>query len=724
MTRRRRPISMLSRIGDMQRSISPLLSSSVSQDDIINEINKLRETYNQEALSRYNAEQFNSAVIPSNYVQVTTSNNVLPIRSLMQRIRSLKQPVKSYANDQKGFVNDIYDSYYRTLTSGGTSDADARRQAKFLAQKAAYETGYGVHMANTHNYGGHRTKDKGWLAFNSMDDFTRRDVKLLDKKWSNWRNSKTDKDFVKAITTDNGQGIYAPENEYKDYYGLSNRVNSYLNMDRRDLRYGGKARPKAWIGAAIGAATSLLGGILNSNAQERQQREQRRLQEHNEAIERAQDLTESLGLMQAAQKEYEDRFRVPYSCGGRRKLRYGIRITDGGYAIPIGRNTFLLRGGSHEDVNETGQTGIGMKVGGKVVEAEDNEVVQKTPKEVRIFSDSIGIDGYSFAELARMGYNKDKLFNIQQNMNGNYGINSKRRLRNGGSISRPVERVVYEPGGYVYNPDYTSQQELDYILGNVVNTTPQHSGSATSPENIYLGGYTPQQMEKIMKPSTTTTKVEKNPPVNKFGTVFKGVDWAGLAADAIGSIGSALINYNAASNLQDPVAPVRVSPGKLITNYNIAPRLAEASMMRGRMLRDSDEGVSSATRLNRRNDINMYTNNYMDRLYGEKTNKEIELLNADTLNQQQVNTQAVKDYNDYMNRLIASRNNRNLLKAQAIQGGLSGLGDAVGNLFDQGKQRYSDQQSMRYYSALLPEEGRRYLKRSGVDFLRRGGKIY
>ena len=474
---RRKAISLIKGMGNVHRRTLPIPSSGIPitsnlQESLIDNINRFKEAAAQEALSKYNAEDFNSTIVIPNdatYVAHDIIPKQIALPTNKRVIKSAMQPVKNYTGNQRAFVNDIYNSYYRTLTKGGTSDSDAKRQAKFLAQKAAFETGYGSHMANTHNYGGHRTKDKGWLAFDSMDAFTERDVKLLDKKWSNWRNSKTDKDFVKAITTNNGQGIYAPENEYKDYYGLSNRVNSYLNMGRRDLRCGGKVRPKAWIGAAIGAATSLLGGILSSNAQDAQQRALRRQQEHNAAIERAQGLTESLGLMQAAQKEYEDRFRVGYAKGGRRSLKNGFTITDGGYGVQIGNDTFLLRGGSHEDVNETGQTGIGLKIGGRVkgkeIEAEGGEVVQKTPNEIRVFSDTLGINGKSFAELVRLGYDKNKLFKIQQNMNGDYGSN-RRRLRNGGYISPPVGRNMYATGGTIQYANGMYQKKVKYPNSN------------------------------------------------------------------------------------------------------------------------------------------------------------------------------------------------------------------------------------------------------------------
>ena len=1097
MVKRRDPI----KLGIINRGLntSPINNSILSVNDILEPITRLSNSYAEDALSRYNADNYaiiqklpsESDLYSTQYPDATYVHKPIIETSNYRRPNLFKKNKRNYT-DGDSFINTIYDSYYKAVRPGATSDTDAARQAKFLAQKAAFETGYGSHLANTHNYGGHKTKD-GWLAFNNMDDFTRRDVALLDKKWGNWRNARNESEYIDAINTNNGYGVYAPKSENKDYkgryMGLSKRVNSILSNRQR--------RPKAWIGAAIGAATSILGSVLSASAKRKQEEEQRRSQDLQNSLKRAESLNQMFGLTQDAQKEYENRFRLNYNNGGRikadlgtyipilgnlagslvdefsssnnnyvepeeerttlrkggrRRLRNGVSITDGGYAIPIGSNTFLLRGGSHEDINETGQTGIGINVNGKEIEGENGEVVQKKPNEVRIFSDTIGINGNTFADLVQMGYNKDKLFKIQQNMNGDYG---RRRMRNGGYLTRPVERIEARLGirellrrGYNTVRDSFIGDIWRLANKNIVNTDgatinitdkdgkvhtiniPGVQGGAPNVLPGRVGGFRPQNIERgiratrniankvtqsvrssipknvpkstkgpkvlnankgdltnmaktnaraeawvkakpfeqtgyqgasVVEPnkvnpytgqipfysigdrlrtapwvsigtgaglgtvsglayanrnkgnsyihmqneayipiSPDTTTVENNTTVknanvkpittfnnnsyvygatrgknqapyraiqiganspdlgnynvstpsldttifgnnfasvgstpttstpsrrtsvgtrsgrssassrpslvtnnssvssntvnlpgsgtdlnirrslitpalnatipttpivnnnitpinlpgsgtdpnvrqtlvnntingnsntqpvisqnnrNRLGMVTKGADWIQLGADLIGSLGTTLINSSAANAIENPSVPIMYSPGKLITNWNIAPRLSNVANSRLAMLRDSDEGFSSAGRLARRNQINLTTNNLADTLWGEKTNKEVELLNADALNQQSVHKDNVKAYNAYLKDLAETNTRRNLIRNQALQLGLSGLSDAVGNFIDQGKQRYSDQQAMRYYMALLPEEGRNWLRRNRVDFLRKGGRI-
>lgn len=892
---RRKPISLADKIGSMQRRILPtpppdILGAVSTQKYLTDKINDIKAEAAKAALSKYNAADFQPIIVEqpdATYVAPIGNINKQVLKSKRTIINGSRTPVKSYTGKQREFVNDIYNSYYRNLIAGGSNPVDAKRQARHLAQKSAYETGYGQSIYARHNYGGHEVPDgKGGvrkLTFSSMDDYTKADIKLLDRKWKPWRNAKNEDEFITAITTDYGQGRYnAVNSKYRNTYkGMSRRMNSYLNM-----RCGGTAkRPKAWVGAVIGAASSLLGGILNADAQEKQLEEQRRIQAQKDAITRAENMTQALNLTQNAQKEYEDRFRLPYAKGGRRRLRDGVSITDGGYAIPMGDDTFLLRGGSHEDINETGQTGIGLNIGGNEIEAEGGEIVQKTPKEVRVFSDTIMLpNGLTPAEAVEYGYNKNDIFKIQQNMNGDYG---KRRLRNGGRLSRPVERNKFVTGGTLQYVNGMWQKRVNYpnsnngywqIIDNdeanklrnsgwtvngspsinrnttkrVVsqnNITPKNSavrnnttrsnkntsvnsstnysfgqarGNNAAPYNAIQIGATPDKVNgvKVSTPSidaafytpsrssnstssnhstristptrssgrrrlrnsgrtnigafnvpdisnpdsapvtsplqllsdddksrlsamyseapTVDTSVLSNGVTTKQ-SVGEGLtrtpdrtttpfqryttsDWIGLGADVIGSLGSALINYNAASNIAEPPAPVRLMPGKLITNYNIAPRLSQVSMLRNRGLRDTDELVSSSARLNARNRVNTLANLQADQLWGEKTNREVELLNADTMNQQSVNSQNVQTYNAWQDRLAELRNRRGIGRAQALQFGLSGLSDAVGNFLDQGRQNYADDQAMKYYAALLGDEGRNWLRRNGVNF-RNGGRM-
>lgn len=178
------------------------------------------------------------------------------------------------------------------------------------------------------------------------------------------------------------------------------------------MRLGG--RKKCWIGAAIGAATSIAGSLFGNSAQKREMRRQQSIRDWQDATQEAANMTSVLNNSRDYQEDYLRQFRTAARLGKTLGAK-GIYITDGGDATKIGNNTYLLRGGSHEDVNETGQTGIGINVGGNEIEAEGGEVTQKKNGALRIFSaQPILGNGISPAQAILRGYNKDKVFNAQQ----------------------------------------------------------------------------------------------------------------------------------------------------------------------------------------------------------------------------------------------------------------------------------------------------------------------
>lgn len=178
------------------------------------------------------------------------------------------------------------------------------------------------------------------------------------------------------------------------------------------MRLGG--RKKCWIGAAIGAATSIAGSLFGNSAQKREMRRQQSIRDWQDATQEAANMTSILNNSRDYQEDYLRQFRTAAKLGKTLGAK-GIYITDGGDATKIGNNTYLLRGGSHEDVNETGQTGIGINVGGNEVEAEGGEVAQKKNGALRIFSaQPILGNGMSPAQAILRGYNKDSVFSQQQ----------------------------------------------------------------------------------------------------------------------------------------------------------------------------------------------------------------------------------------------------------------------------------------------------------------------
>lgn len=235
------------------------------------------------------------------------------------------------------------------------------------------------------------------------------------------------------------------------------------------MRLGG--RKKCWIGAAIGAVTSIAGSLFGNSAQKREMRRQQSIRDWQDATQEAANMTSVLNNSRDYQEDYLRQFRTAAKLGKTLGAK-GIYITDGGDATKIGNNTYLLRGGSHEDVNETGQTGIGINVGGNEVEAEGGEVAQKKNGALRIFSaQPILGNGMSPAQAILRGYNKDKVFNAQQ------AFKRKNGLKDDGSKARHGTTVPYKR--IHINEDGTF---TDILTGKNYNT------SATNGEDVVITG--------------------------------------------------------------------------------------------------------------------------------------------------------------------------------------------------------------------------------------------
>lgn len=235
------------------------------------------------------------------------------------------------------------------------------------------------------------------------------------------------------------------------------------------MRLGG--RKKCWIGAAIGAATSIAGSLFGNSAQKREMRRQQSIRDWQNATQEAANMSSVLNNSRDYQEDYLRQFRTAARLGKRLGAK-GIYITDGGDATKIGNNTYLLRGGSHEDVNETGQTGIGINVGGNEVEAEGGEVAQKKNGALRIFSaQPILANGMSPAQAILRGYNKDAVFSQQQAFKKRNGLKDDGSKAKHGTVI-PYKRIhINEDGTFT-----------DTLTGKNYNT------SATNGEDVVITG--------------------------------------------------------------------------------------------------------------------------------------------------------------------------------------------------------------------------------------------
>lgn len=238
-------------------------------------------------------------------------------------------------------------------------------------------------------------------------------------------------------------------------------------------------RPKAFWGALVGGAMNLIGSAISSKSQARAIR--RQIEAQKEAartqleLANNSNLASTLNSYATATRSYnnEDVYNLKYRLGGNKRLGINrIYITDGGNATKIGNDTYLLRGGSHEDVNETGQTGIGINVGGNEVEAEGGEVAQKKNGALRIFSaQPILGNGMSPAQAILRGYNKDKVFSQQQ------AFKKRNHLSDDGGKAKHGTEVPYKR--IHINEDGTF---TDTLTGKNYNT------SATNGEDVVITG--------------------------------------------------------------------------------------------------------------------------------------------------------------------------------------------------------------------------------------------
>lgn len=471
----------------------------------------------------------------------------------------------------------------------------------------------------------------------------------------------------------------------------------------RCLRTNGR-RPKCWIGAAIGLGTQIIGGLINKNAQEEQARAAQRVQEQQDAMNLALNKTQQMRLTQNAQKAYEEQFRLPYRRGGRQRLRNAVSITDGGVAIPEGNGTFLLRGNTHEQINESGNTGIGINVGGKEIEAENNEVVDTNNNSLRVFSNSLSIpvmtrNGIMYmtpSKAVLAGYNKNKVFDIQQAMNGNsHGNYAKEGAR--AALKREGE---FQP--FKSPLDIAGLSEYARIY------------DAAEPD-IIVDDDTISKMTPDLY-----AKYSRNIPYfkgSRMGADWGTTDYIGLGANVLGSILSQTINKQGLSSLRDyaPERPLPYVAGKLVTNYNINPQLSNLERQRQQAYTSIDKDTAGSVAANeRRNTINLNTTLAENELYNKKYQTKADMLNKDTLNQQEVANKSIAAYNDwrenynkYMAAIAGSRSESNVAMIQGIE-------NSIGNFLQQGIDRHQMGLNRRAYLATADKGNEMILNRYGL----------
>lgn len=397
---------------------------------------------------------------------------------------------------------------------------------------------------------------------------------------------------------------------------------------------------------------------------------------------------------------YEDRNttdEMRYGGKARSKRRVPIKITDGGIAQRIGNNTFLLRGSSHEQVNPSGQTGIGIKVGNNEIEAEGGEVAQRVGNALRIFSAQPMINGISPAQAVESGANKNRIFAIQEAL-------KRKGYKCGG-------RAKFKPGGKVnpifkYN-DYVGIEDLPNSNTGISSGTYNNGNLSLgqTEKTIFPKGFVNHDSNNIGSRQTNNNNAPVDNWWNRNGMSVNSSDWIGLGTDLVGSLTLGALNANNYKNLKyDYKLPnyVDETPVAFDTTYHNDAQRATVERNRLNAQKIIANNTSSAnTALQRMQQSNADAMMETNKLWDEKANKEAELRNTAAQNEQQVRARNAAARNQYYqnvaeieNKRIDAENANKLAHSNAWATSLQGLQGAANNFLNSTRQRYEDENAL------------------------------
>lgn len=494
-------------------------------------------------------------------------------------------------------------------------------------------------------------------------------------------------------------------------------------------------RPKAFIGAAISVGTQLIGGIIGGAKRRKREEAARREQERQAKLQAAQQQASYMTENAENDANVYKNIRNQLMRNGGNIPRKGaaLLIAEGGTAIPIKKDSFLLKGRKHN----TG--GIIIGKGKNSIEAEGDEVVQITPKQLKVFSAQPILNGNSPAELVQKGAEPSKVFNAQESFKDRNGLNDdgtkkKRNMRtitgkkklgglsrkkDYGSDKKPYPSVKsndFAGGGRSY-PIPTKADARDAlrlaglhgrsdVKAKVYKKYPELKnkkatlgifGSLTGAnrrllalnQNVPSAGITAGA--KIINPSASSIKPMNLSSNNgsKGFNLFKGIDKGEAISSGIGAVGtliSGLLNKGSIDKTSAPQVPTPqlIAPAKLKTSVNINPQLSdvrESELSQNRLVEGNT--ASSVASVARQQRISNNALSQRSRLRGEKENLETQLQNQDAINRQQVassNAQQINEANRFNSisatqtandKIQATANNR----TQMIEGIISGLRD-------------------------------------------------
>ena len=432
-------------------------------------------------------------------------------------------------------------------------------------------------------------------------------------------------------------------------------------------------RPQAGFGIAaaiISAVASLASSGIGAMSANNSRKQQRRIQEYNNALASSENINENIEQSLDNQTELERQGNVIARKGCRRKLKYGGSSTGGRNQVYLANNVVADAKGNFVEI----QPGVFYSPNGPSHEQGGINVDKLTKGGKKALLNMEGTEIIDTTDPRSVTVITDKLVDPRT------GMTYAQEVLNGASAQKVGTR-----------------QEFDKLGGRSIALCGGRRKCACGTRRKCACGGRKKALwgwnEEIADSGVT------------------GGDIYSTGASALANIGSGLMNYFAYKNMEKPVAPTLIGRNSLLTRYNIAPRLTilenERYNTNDYINRSSTSSASARDSIAR---TNLQYALAANQLYGEKTNKETEMINANTRWLDEGRRLNADKMTAYRNSLADFNNQRRAGMTSAITDTISASAANVNQFADNVEQRELNKYNSYLTAATAKPEVLEYLK--------------
>ena len=310
--------------------------------------------------------------------------------------------------------------------------------------------------------------------------------------------------------------------------------------------------------------------------------------------------------------------------------------------------------------------------------------------------------GWSHGEAPKIDYVPD----INISVPVDYASNKSNSNKDSSKSTKPASASTVEQPAVVRRDEYYSSHRVE--------------GPATPVDETYAARQArgTQAVTEYKTDTNNTTNNKNNDTEGKWIGQYKTTnagDWIGLGSNLLGSILSYGLTSSAINKTPMPARPAVMQAATLKKTHNIEPQLSEIreaeQMNRAAVRRNT---ASSNTSLAREQRLLNEAIGARAALHGQKETIETRLINQDRLNRQQVAAQNTALYNDYLNRVVGTKQAQNQYRISNVNNLLSGLTGSVNNILGTIESRRATNNTLRAMAAANPNVDARLI--GGFDY--------